>query len=118
MQLEKSGFFNDALLYRDQASLSGVDERREGRLISSARGRDITISNVALDQTEAMLQKAMQSHSLAKEAHQELRGLLLEIQGGRERLYRNEEFLVALMEGNINRIARDELLANFLTDVL
>jgi hypothetical protein len=49
----------------------------------------------------------------AKEAHEELRGLLLEIQGDRERLYRNEEFLVALMEGNISKIARDELLAQF-----
>jgi hypothetical protein len=115
-QLIRSGYFDEAMLYRDHASLSGVDEKREGRLAAAARGRDITISNAALDRTEGLLLQAMQQHGMAKEASEELRGLLLQMQGGRERIHRQETFLTALMEGDIT--TKDERLAEFFTDVL
>jgi hypothetical protein len=110
-QLIRSGYFDDAMLYRDEASLSGVDERREGRSASLARGRDLTISHAALDRTETILQQAMNKHGLAKETLDELQLLLMNIHGTRRNIQVLEIELVALMEGRAVCQPGDETFA-------
>ena len=93
-QLQRSGHLDSAMLYRDHASLSGVDERRENQFASLARGRDIAISHAALDQTEALLQQALNEHSLGKEVLNEIKWVLLGIQDCRRKIRSTDELLL------------------------
>jgi len=111
LQLQRSGHFDDALLYRDHASLSGVDERRENRAASLARGRDINISNVALDQTELLLQQAINAHQHANDILIDMKDALLNIQRCRRKIDRLDKLLVALMEGILLPERGNELFA-------
>jgi hypothetical protein len=114
LRMAHSGHFGEALLYRDQASLSGIDEKRENIFASQARGRDITVSHASLDRTEALLQQAMHQHDLARDVHNLMRATLWVIQGMRKRLHRMEYLLVALMEGRLPLTTGQELYAELI----
>lgn len=81
--LARMGYQDEATIYRDEASLYGIEGKREGIYASLARGRDIPVTHESLDRTETVLQRAMQSHSLAQAKVQELQLLLWSIQNCR-----------------------------------
>ena len=118
LQLQRSGHFDDALIYRDHAALSGVDERRENRFASLARGRDINISNAALDQTGLLLQQAINAHQHANEILAKMKDTLSNIQACRRKIDRLDRALVALMEGALMPEAGNEPFARLVAGLV
>ena len=110
--LDRSGHFDQAMLYRDQVGLSGVN--RENRMNAMARGRDTVISNIALDRSEALLYQAMQQHGLAEAILQEMQITLRSIHTVRGYVKWLEDFFITIMEtGHVLEVST-KVLAQFL----
>jgi hypothetical protein len=105
-------------LYQSEASLSQVDERREGRAASMARGRDINVSNKALTQTEHALERAMSARGLAKEQSAKLVALYNHFKHYRQAIQSIDKFMTALMEGRIKPVKGQDQFAKFFLDII
>jgi len=101
-QLERTGHFDEAMMHRDHASLSGIDEKRENVFAAQARGRDIPVSHASLDRTEAFLQQALMQHKHASNILRQMEWTLEGIQLARRRIQCIDEFLIAIMEGKVS----------------
>src|SRR5438270_429307 len=67
VRLERMDLQDQAAIFRDKASLAGVDARREGITASLTRGRDIPISHQGLDDMQAAFEQGLSLHNLTWE---------------------------------------------------
>jgi hypothetical protein len=117
-RLVRMDLLDETGMYQSEASLSQVDERREGRAASMARGRDITVSNKALMQTEHALERAMSARGLAKEQSAKLVALYDHFKYYRQAIQSIDRFMIALMDGRIKPVPGQEQFAKFFLDII
>jgi hypothetical protein len=104
-------------LYQSEASLSQVDERREGIVASMARGRDIPVSHAALNQTELALERAMSIRGHAKEQSAKLVALNSNFKHTRLEIRSIDRFLTTLMERRMMPVSGNEDFAQFFINI-
>lgn len=117
-RLVRMDLLDETGMYQSEASLSQVDERREGRAAAMVRGRDIPVSNKALIQTEHALERAMSTRGLAKEQSAKLVALYDYFKHYRQAIHNTDRFLTALMEGRIKPVPGQEQYAQFFIDII
>jgi hypothetical protein len=111
-------YLDETGLYQSEASLSQVDERREGRAASMARGRDITVSHKALNQTEYALERAMRTRGIAKEQSAKLVALYNHFKYYRQAIQSIDRFMTALVEGRIKPVKGQDQFAKFFIEII
>lgn len=117
-RLVRMDLLDETGMYQSEASLSQVDERREGRAAAMVRGRDIPVSNKALIQTEHALERAMSTRGLAKEQSAKLVALYDHFKYYRQAIHNTDRFMIALMEGRIKPAPGQEQFAAFFIDII
>ena len=122
--LTRTDYQNQAAMYRDEASIAGVDERRERAVNESAisgnewfvaTGRAAPVSLATLKNTEAALEQAMAAHGLAQKQTRKLKDIYDAIIGLRERFQDINRYMIAVMEGHTDPVPRQEpYITNFI----
>jgi hypothetical protein len=115
-QLVRMNYQDQAVHYRDQASMYGVDDKREGVYASMARGRDISVSHSALSSLEGAFSEVMAAHDRADGETVKLMALHERFIHYRQRIRSIDKYLTGIMEGRIMSYGED--LAQFYNDIL
>jgi len=116
--LTRTDYQNQATLYRDEASISGVEERREGAFATLARGRAIPVSRAAFETTESALQQAMTAHGLAQEQTRQLEYIYGQIKNLRQYFQNVNRFMTAVMEGRTEPEPRQQQYIDLFINLL
>ena len=114
--LSRTGYQSEATMYRDAASISGLEERREGAY--DALGRKISYDRLeAFQKTEASLERAMAAHGLARDQTRQLQNFYIFLKDFRHIFENRNRLMTAIMEGRTEPLPRQEPFIQLFIDL-